>query len=200
MEGVVLKLARQRKSIRHYMDRNFSISKILYAIKAAMQAPSGANQQPWYFIIIDDPEIKANIKTACEKGEKKFYENVRGELRDWLMERKMSWRKPFLTEAPYIIAVFSELGKPYTVQSTWLAIGYLLLALEEVGLASLTYTPPNPKEVAKILGASSKFILQTLIPVGFPRTDKLKEPRKKLHETTFYNQWGTPLSSMEKSE
>ncbi len=97
---------------------------------------------------------------------------------------KLTWRKSFLTEVPYLIAVFSNLKKPYAIQSAWLSIGYLLLALEEKGLASLTYTPPNPKEVADMLGVPNNFALQTIIPVGLPEEDKRKEPRKncmKLH-------------------
>jgi len=192
---IVLKLAKNRKSIRRYKTVSFNISKVLYAIETAIQAPSGANQQPWMFIIIDDPNVKFKIREICESGERKFYANVRGELKEWLARMKLTWRKPFLTEAPYLIAVFSNLKKPYAIQSTWLSIGYLLLALEEKGLASLTYTPPNPKEVADMLGVPNNFALQTIIPVGLPEEDKRKEPRKKLHEVAFHNHWGKPLNN-----
>lgn len=147
-------------------------------------------------IIINDPNVKSKIRELCESGEKMFYANVRGELRRWLAYMKLTWKKPFLTEAPYLIAVFSNLKKPYAIQSTWLSIGYLLLALEEKGLASLTYTPPNPKEVADILGVPNDFTLQTIIPVGLPKEKKQKEPRKKLYEVTFYNRWGEPLNNI----
>lgn len=194
VEGIILRLATQRKSIRRYKSRRIDISKVLYAIEAALQAPSGANQQPWRFIIIDSPAIKASLREVCERGEKEFYMRVKGELKEWLSRRHFDWRKPFLVEAPYIIAVFAELGKPYSIQSTWLAIGYLLLALEEAGLASLTYTPPNPQEISRILDIPNRFMLQTLIPVGLPREYKAKEPRKKLSEVTFYNTWGKSLT------
>jgi len=195
MHSIVLELAKQRRSIRCYKNVSFNISKVLYAIKTAIQAPSGANQQPWMFIVIDDPDVKTKIREVCERGEKEFYARVRGELKEWLAKRKLTWKKPFLTEAPYLIVVFSEVGKPYSIESTWLSIGYLLLALEEKGLASLTYTPPNPKEVANVLRAPEKFVLQTIIPVGLPKEDKLKEPRKSLYETTFYNRWGNSLTN-----
>lgn len=196
MKNTVLKLAKNRKSVRHYKTVSFNISKVLYAIETAIQAPSGANQQPWMFIIINDPNVKSKIRELCESGEKMFYANVKGELRRWLAHMKLTWKKPFLTEAPYLIAVFSNLKKPYAIQSTWLSIGYLLLALEEKGLASLTYTPPNPREVADILGVPNDFTLQTIIPVGLPKEEKQKEPRKKLHEVTFYNRWGEPLNNI----
>ena len=108
---------------------------------------------------------------------------------------KLTWRKSFLTEVPYLIAVFSNLKKPYAIQSTWLSIGYLLLALEEKGLASLTYIPPSPKEVVDMLGVPNNFALQTIIPVGLPEEDKRKEPKKRLHEVTFHNHWGKPLNN-----
>ncbi|RLE62377.1 MAG: nitroreductase family protein [Thermoprotei archaeon] len=193
MDKVVLKLALHRKSIRRYKSDKIDLSKILYAIKTALQAPSGANQQPWRFIIVEDPEVKAEIRKICEDLEKKFYSRVKKELKEWLLSRGFTWKKPFLTEAPYLIAVFAELGKPYAVQSTWLAIGYLLLALEEAGLASLTYTPPSSPELLEILRVPEGFQLQTIIPVGIAGEDKRKEPRKKLHEVTFYNRWGTTL-------
>lgn len=195
MKNTVLKLAKNRRSIRCYKTVSFNISKVLYAIETAIQAPSGANQQPWMFIIIDDPNVKSKIREICERGEKMFYANVRGELKRWLARMKLTWKKPFLTEAPYLVAVFSNLKKPYAIQSTWLSIGYLLLALEEKGLASLTYTPPNPKEVANILGVPINFALQTIIPVGLPGENKRKEPRKKLHEVIFHNHWGSSLNN-----
>ena len=189
-----MKLASQRKSTRRYKSDKVDLSKILYAIRAALQAPSGANQQPWRFIIVEDSDVKAKIRKICENKEREFYARVKGELKEWLLRRGFTWKKPFLTEAPYIIAVFAELGKPYAVQSTWLAIGYLLLALEEEGLASLTYTPPSSREISEILEIPKGFQLQTLIPVGMPREDKKKKPRKELYEVTFCNKWGNPLN------
>ncbi len=189
----MLKLATERKSIRAYSSEEIPLSKVLYAIRAALQAPSGANQQPWSFVVIQDPKIKEEIRKACESGERRFYQIVRGGLREWLESKGLNWEKPFLTEAPYLIAVFAQLGKPFSIQSTWLAIGYLLLALEEVGLASLTYTPPNPSEIARILRVPRNMVLQTVIPVGKAKERKRKEPRKDLKETTYLDMWGSPL-------
>ncbi len=167
------------------------MERVLYAIRTALQAPSGANMQPWRFIIVTDDEVKVRLRRVCEEGERRFYARVRGGLAEWLEARGFSWEKPFLTQAPYLIAVFAETGKPYAIQSVWLATGYLLLALEEQGLASLTYTPPNPREAGRVLGAPPSFALQTIIPVGLPEGDKAKEPRIGLDEAVFLNQWGT---------
>lgn len=194
MKGIILSLARRRKSIRRYKNKAFSVEKILYAIRAAIEAPSGANQQPWRFIIVDDPQIKIRIREICEKGEKEFYAKVSGELKEWLIKRGFTWKKPFLTEAPYLIVVLTNMTKLYAVESTWLSIGYLLLALEEEGLASLTYTPPNPKDVMTLLGVPSNFELQAIIPVGLPAEDKQKESRKGLHEVVYHNVWGSKMN------
>ncbi len=190
----ILELARRRRSVREFdPDVRVSLAAVLRAIEAALQAPSGSNQQPWFFVVIEDAEVKGRIRNACERAEKRFHEGLRGEFAEWLRSRGISWRKPFLEKAPYLIAVFSISGKPFSIQSTWLAVGYLLLALEEEGLASLTYTPPNPSEIADILGAPREARLQTIIPVGREKGRKEKEPRARLGEKVFLNRWGAPL-------
>ncbi len=88
------------------------------------------------------------------------------------------------------------MGKPYSVQSTWLSIGYLLLALEEEGLSSLTYTPPNPREIGKLLGAPEDASLQTIIPVGRERGKKVKEGRAPIGKKVHLNRWGNFLESV----
>jgi len=193
MSSFVLELARKRRSVRRYLPRDVGIERVLYGIRAALEAPSGANQQPWRFIVVKDADVKARLRQVCEEGERRFYEKVRGELGEWLAKRGFTWEKPFLTEAPYLVAVFAELGKPYAVQSVWLAVGYMLLALEEAGLASLTYTPPNPGEAGAVLGAPRRFALQTIIPVGLPREEKAKEPRMSLEDAVFLDAWGRRL-------
>ena len=189
--GIVLKLARRRRSIRRYKRTPISLNKVLYAIMAALEAPSGANRQPWRFIIVDDPELKARIRAECEYWEKRFYESphLPAWFREWASSRGITWKKEFLTDAPYLIAVASYRKAPHSRESTWLAIGYLLLALEEVGLASLTYTPSNPLAVARILGIPDDYTLETIIPVGEPADDKRKEPRLSLSQAVYYNLW-----------
>lgn len=192
MKEIILSLARRRCSIRKYSREAIDLNDILYAISAAIQAPSGANRQPWRFIIIANESIKKKLREACELCEKKFYESddVPEWFRRWVKEREITWAKPFLTDAPYLIVVSSYRGAPYFKESTWLAIGYLLLALEERGIASLTYTPSNPDEVAKVLKIPEDYSLEVIIPVGKPADKKAKEPRFSLQQVVFYDQWG----------
>ncbi len=195
----VYSLARNRRSIREYSRDPISISDVLYAVSAALEAPSGANKQPWRFIIIVDSETKKELRRVCEEWERRFHQG-RGLpkwFREWLRERGITWEKRFLTDAPVLLAVAANKKAPYARESTWLAIGYLLLALEERGLASLTYTPANPRAAARVLGIPDDYTLEALIPVGKPRGVKEKEPRLGLAETVYLNKWGSPLPGRE---
>jgi nitroreductase len=197
MEGCMLSLARRRRSVREYNSEPIDLRDVLYAIQAALEAPSGANRQPWMFIVIDDEETKKKLREECEKWEKKLHEStaIPEWFRSWLRERGITWKKGFLTDAPVLIAVLAHKKAPYARESTWLAIGYLLLALEEKGLASLTYTPSNPRAAARVLGVPDDYTLEAIIPVGKPAVEKEKEPRNTVREKVYYNAWGKPLPS-----
>jgi len=114
--------------------------------------PSGANFQPWRFMIITDSHIKKKVRKVCELGEKRFYSQVKGDLRDWLLKRDFDWKKPFLEEAPVLLLVLSDARAPYSTQSVWLAIDYILLVLEELGLITVTYTPSDSKAIQEEVG------------------------------------------------
>jgi len=191
----VLGLAERRRSIRSYSREPVSLDDVFYAISAALQAPSGANRQPWRFIVVTDEEVKRRLREVCEYWERRFHEGrgVPEWFRAWLEERGITWEKRFLTDAPVLIAVASDRRAPYSRESTWLAIGYLLLALEERGLASLTYTPSNPHEAARVLGIPGSYSLEAIIPVGKPAEEKEKEPRMSLGEAVFLERWGNGL-------
>jgi nitroreductase len=162
----LLSLARNRVSIRSYKkDLKPSMDDLLYCIEVANEAPSGLNCQPWYFIIVSSHEVKHNIRKICEEGEKVFHNKVSGYFKKWLVDRGIKWVKPFLTDAPYLIVIISDTECPYSTQSTWLAIGYLLLALEEKGLSTLTYTPPKSRELKKLLNIPDNYRLEAIIPV-----------------------------------
>ncbi|WP_175059367.1 nitroreductase family protein [Thermococcus sp. 2319x1] len=183
----VPELAKRRKTVRKFMPDKPPKEDILKAIEAAKEAPSGMNAQPWHFVIIESIEMKKRIREVCEEGERKFYEKLKGKLGEWLQERGFTWEKPFLSEAPYLVLVFTDVRAPFAVQSTWLAIGYLLLALEEEGLGTVTYTPPNPKEIEELVNAPKHYKLQTILPIGYPNDEKPKYERKKLGDVVSFN-------------
>lgn len=188
-EKALLEVARGRKTVRRFRPQIPPREDVLYALEVAKEAPSGRNAQPWHFLLVDDRELKGEIRAACEAAERAFYAKVSGEWREWLRERGFSPEKPFLTQAPYLILVFGRATAPYWFQSVWLAMGYLLLALEERGLGTVTYTPPDPRAIAVLVGASPGYKLQTILPVGYPDDPKPKYPRKDLREVVSFNRF-----------
>jgi len=103
--------------------------------------------------------------------------------RDYIEERVPN------TKAPVLIMVFGRAGEPYWVQSVWLAIGYMLLALEEKGLASLTYTPSKVYWANKLLGVPEEYVLQAVIPVGKARGIPKTKERLSLDGIAYCNKW-----------
>lgn len=186
----IYNLAKRRKTVRKFSSRPVDWKEVIIAIKAACQAPSGANSQPWRFLIVTDTETKRRIRKACEQGEKEFYSKVNSELREWLLRRGLNWRKPFLEEAPLLTLIFSEKNAPYSIQSTWLAIGYILLVIEELGLGTVTYTPSITKGVLDVIDVPEDYRLEAILPIGFSADEKTKEQRFKLDEVTYLNSWG----------
>lgn len=179
----VYELAKRRATIRFLKTEPIILDDVMYALRVAIEAPSGANKQPWRFVIIKDPEKKRSIREFCENVEKEFHKVAPKWMKEWFKQAGITWEKPFLENAPILLLVFADSTAPYYIQSTWLAIGYLLLALEEKGLATVTYTPSKVRWFNEFLKIPKKYILQTILPIGKPALDKYKkQPRKQLDE------------------
>jgi nitroreductase len=191
MPKCVYELAKNRKSVRNFSSNRVNIDDVYRALEVAAQAPSGANRQPWRFIIISDPDLKRRVKDACEKGEKQFYDSVGGEFRGWLFSKGLSWRKPFLVEAPLLVAVFMDEKAPYAKESVWVSIGFLLLALEEQGLGTVTYTPSDTDLPSRELEVPEGYKLEAVLPIGHSADEKPRESRHRLEEMVFLNRWHT---------
>jgi len=176
-------LLNKRRSVRHFSDEKVDLKLIEYAIRTAGTAPSGANKQPWKFIIVESPLIKKEIRDAAEKEEKESYE--RRMPQSWLDDLAplgTDWHKDFLEIAPFLIVVFkidyvkddTVLKKHYYVnESVGIAIGILLCALHNMGLATLTHTPSPMNFLKRILKRPSNEKPYMLIPVGYPASDAL---------------------------
>jgi len=184
----------RRRTVREYSDREVPIELIERAIKTAGTAPSGANLQPWRFVVVKDVEVKRKIREAAEAEEYESYHNRMSEK--WL--RRLAplgtdEHKPFLEIAPYLIVVFRittivEDGESeptyYSQESVGIAVGLLLAALHNMGLATLTHTPSPMKFLQEILGRPRNEVPFVLIPVGYP-ADNANVPdikRKSLDE------------------
>ena len=171
-------LMKTRRSVREFSTKKIPDLIIASAIKTASSAPSGANKQPWHFVIVKDPNIKKEIRIAAEKEEKLFYNKRAPE--SWLKDLNQfgtDWNKPFLEKAPVLIVVFrqsfSKKGgikkKNYYVnESVGIASGFLLAALHNAGLATLTHTPSPMGFLEKILNRPKNEKATLLIPVGYP--------------------------------
>ena len=170
-----------RRSVRDFSDEAVPIEIITNAVKAAASAPSGANKQPWHFVVVNDPLIKKEIRIAAEKEEKAFYSyRAPGEWLKDLEPFKTNWSKPFLEVAPSLIVVFKKVydvrkkqrKKNYYVnESVGIASGILLTALHHSGLATLTHTPAPMGFLEGILKRPKNEKAFLLIPVGFPSKD-----------------------------
>ena len=170
-----------RRSVREFSDEAVPIEIITNAVKAAASAPSGANKQPWHFVVVNDPLIKKEIRMAAEKEEKAFYSyRASGEWLKDLEPFETNWSKPFLEIAPSLIVVFKKVydvrkkqsKKNYYVnESVGIASGILLAALHHSGLATLTHTPAPMGFLEGILKRPRNEKAFLLIPVGFPSKD-----------------------------
>jgi nitroreductase len=178
-----LELMRRRRTVREFSPERFPIEVLDAAIQAAATAPSGANRQPWRFVVVRDPEVKRRIREAAEAEEREFYE--RRATAEWLADLAplgTDWRKPFLEIAPCLVVVFRLDYEPvrladgterhhknyYVQESVGIAVGFLLAALHAAGLATLTHTPSPMGFLAEILGRPRHERPYLLIPVGYP--------------------------------
>ena len=168
-----------RRSVRDFARDDFPIDIIKNCIKSASTAPSGANKQPWHFVIVKDPIIKRKIRKAAEIEEKEFYgQRAPKEWLDDLNQFGTDWNKPFLEEAPYLIVVFSKKfdinddgtnkKNYYVSESVGIASGLLLTALHNAGLVTLTHTPSPMAFLSDILNRPASDKPYLIIPVGFP--------------------------------
>ena len=172
----------KRRSIRTFSDRSVPIEIIYNCIQTAASAPSGANKQPWQFVVVKDPAMKAKIRQAAELEEKEFYRHRA--TKEWLEDLNQfgtDWHKPFLDIAPYLIVVFkqaydikddgSQRKNYYVNESVGIASGFLLAALHHAGLATLTHTPSPMNFLGEILNRPPNEKAFLLIPVGYPAAD-----------------------------
>jgi len=192
----VLDLAASRRSVRRFKSDNVPLKDIAYILEVARKAPSGANRQPWRFLVIQDDDIKQDIRRVCEEVEKEFHQRAEPSLKRWLEARGITWEKPFLTEAPILILVFGRIDEPYWVESTWLAIGFMLLAIQELGYSTLTYTPSKIDWANHLLKVPKRYKLQVILPIGKPAEPIQSQDRLPLKEIAYLDGWGEEFRGM----
>ena len=182
---------RRRRTVREFSDRPVPRDIIETALKIANTAPSGANLQPWHFVVVSGKETKKKIRAAAEAEEREFYEHRASP--EWLAALAplgTDENTPFLEAAPYLIAVFlQKFGRLadgrkvkhyYPTESTGLATGLLITALHEAGLATLTHTPSPMKFLNEILDRPVSERPFLLLVAGYPADDaRVPDIRRK---------------------
>jgi nitroreductase len=172
-------LMQSRRTVRDFSADPVDPEIIRLAVRAAATAPSGANQQPWSFVAIGDPEIKRAIRLAAEEEERAFYQGRAGE--EWLgalAHLGTDSEKPFLETAPWLIAIFAQrwgidgdgrkVKHYYVPESVSIAIGLLIASLHSAGLATLTHTPSPMGFLNQICGRPDNEKPLVLLVVGHP--------------------------------
>ncbi|MYA11540.1 MAG: nitroreductase family protein [Gemmatimonadetes bacterium] len=172
----------RRRTVREFSSRPVPRGVIEECIRAAGTAPNGANHQPWHFVVVTDPEVKARIRAAAEEEERAFYGG--GAPQEWLdalAALGTDGHKPFLEAAPYLIAIFAQryhlapggrrVKNYYVQESVGIATGILITGLHRAGLATLTHTPSPMGFLNEILGRPANERPFLILVAGYPAED-----------------------------
>ena len=192
---------RKRRSVREFSDRPVSREIIENALKTAGTAPSGANMQPWHFVAVSNPGLKSEMRAAAEQEEKEFYEHRASD--EWLKVLEplgTTKHKEFLEKAPWLIVVFlkkfsfdeqgNRLKNYYTSESVGISCGFLISALHQAGLATLTHTPSPMKFLNNLLKRSKDERAYMIIVAGYP-SDEATVPvisKEPLHRIATFKE------------
>jgi nitroreductase len=190
---------KRRRTVRDFSDEPVPKEVIDNCILAAGTAPSGANLQPWHFVVVSDPKIKKQIRKAAEEEEKEFYsKRAPKEWLDALAPLGTDEHKPFLEKAPFLIAIFAKsfdtlpdgrkVKQYYSQESVGIATGMLITAIHTAGLVSLTHTPSPMNFLNGILERPNNERPFLLLVVGYPE-EGAKVPdinKKNLEEIATY--------------
>jgi nitroreductase len=190
-------LMQTRRTVREFSPELINLEVINNCIQTANSAPSGANKQPWHFVIVKSPKLKNKIRVEAEKEEREFYNEKAP--KEWLADLEpfeTNESKPFLEEAPILIAIFEEKysideagtqhKNYYTKESVGIATGILIAAIHNAGLASLTHTPSPMNFLNEILERPKNEKPFLLLVVGYPKEGTMVPniKRKNLEKIT----------------
>ncbi len=189
----------QRRTVRSFSSEPVPMGVLEKAIRIAGTAPSGAHKQPWSFCVVTNAELRKRIRAKVEEEERRSYEERMSQK--WLEDLEPLGTdaiKPYIEEAPALIVVFKKVHEPdkesgarhpnyYVSESCGIAVGLLLAALHEAGLATLTHTPSPMNFLAELLERPSHERAFLNIPVGWPSSDATVPnlSRKPLNEILF---------------
>ncbi len=189
----------ERRSCRDFSDRPVPLEVIKNIILTASTAPSGAHKQPWTFCVVSNADLKKKIRKAAEEEEKKSYSGRMSE--EWIKDLAAigtNWEKPFLETAPYLIIVFKRSYEIesngdkhqnyYVTESTGIACGFLISAIHNAGLVTLTHTPSPMNFLTEVLHRPGNERPFLLLPVGYAHKESFVPDihRKRLEEVSCF--------------
>ena len=158
-----------RRSTRKFSNKKISCEKLDRILRAGQLSPSGADKKPFVYVVVDDPLIRKKIKENCESIDKEFFNKSSDEFRKFMKDKKISLNKDFLIDAPILLVISGESGKPYWLESTWISITYVVLAVEYEGLSSLTYTPAKTDFLKDLLDLPKSLNPVCIMPIGYKK-------------------------------
>lgn len=172
----------RRRTVRQFSSNPVPREVIEDCLRTAGSAPSGANMQPWHFVVVSDPEVKRKIRVAAEEEERIFYhQRAPKEWLDTLAPLGTDEHKPYLETAPYLIVVFAQthsvtrgghkIKNYYVMESVGIATGMLVAAVHLAGLVSLTHTPSPMRFLNRILERPAQEKPFLILVVGYPAED-----------------------------
>jgi len=174
--------ANRRRTVRDFAERPLPEEVLIDCIRTARTAPSGANLQPWHFVVVRDPEKRRELRLAAEKEERDFYDHrAPAEWLKALEKMGTDSDKPFLEKAPILIAIFvqryterpdgTQIKHYYATESVGIATGMLITALHNAGLASLTHTPSPMRFLNEVLDRPQSERPFLVLAAGYPADD-----------------------------
>ena len=181
-----LETMKSRRTIRRYSEEPVPWELVENAVRTAATAPSGANQQPWTYVIVSDPATKAKLREAIEEEERETYAHgATDEWLDALAPLGTGWHKEHITTAPYLAVVFAQayrlVPQPdgtaqkikhyYVQESVGISVGLFLASLTAAGLSTLTHTPNPMGFLAEILDRPENERAFVVIPIGYAAED-----------------------------
>ena len=174
----------QRRTTRHFSGREVPRELIELAVQTAGTAPSGAHMQPWTYVAVADPELRARMREAAEAEEKRFYEERMPDAwEEVLTPLGTDYVKAHITDAPWVVVLFrhskrlrdnGEWGPTYYSQeSCGISAGLFIAAVHDMGLVTLTHTPSPMKFLSEVLDRPAHETAMLLMPVGYPADDAM---------------------------
>lgn len=178
-----LELLRRRRTRRLYTAAPVPLDAVLRCVEAATLAPSGANSQPWEFVLIPPGDVRKLITPMCEKADQRFHDTAPPWLKQFLESHHIPVQKMYFDLAPWLVCVFSRRNLPYWLPSVWLSIANFVNQAEAEGLNTVVYTPTLGRDFNLLIGVDPEWSFQAMLPLGHADPNEIMEPRPRIPVT-----------------